>query len=295
MKRLRRCLSADSRRSCSAPLLHVRKLTSNEMKKATDRFSMIMGSDSDGALYRARFPDGLIAAVKKVKDEEQGKVTFHTDVQYLARLHHRHVVKLVGFSEGPERCLVFEHMENGSLRDWLHDPLKTPLNWRTRLQIAIDVAAALEYIYYFCDPPVYHVTINSNNVMLDNNFVAKVSNVGILDCNCSNNSDLIDNQPRGKLNQRNRDTVFQFGVLILELITGQSMGDEDEPLRWIQGSGFAYSMHKMVDADLGGNYDSRELKSLLIIARLCTKADEESIISIPQILRYLQGKIDPTH
>lgn len=84
-------------------------------------------------------------------------------------------------------------------------------------------------------------------------------------------------------------------MLILELITGQSMGDEDEPLRWIQGSGIASSMYKMVDADLGGDYDSSELKSLLIIARLCTKVGEESIISIPQILRYLQGKIDPTH
>lgn len=265
------------------------------MKKATDSFSMIMGSDSDGTIYKARFSDGLIAAVKKVKHEEQSKVTFSTEVQFLARLHHRHIVKLVGFSEGQESYLAFERMENGSLRDWLHDPLKTPLNWRTRLQIAIDVAAALEYIYYFCDPPVYHVTINSNNVMLDNNFVAKISNVGILECNCSNNSNLIANHSKGKLNQRNRDTVFQLGVLILELITGQSMGDENELLRWIQGSGIAYSMHKMVDTDLGGNYDSRELKSLLIIARLCTKVDDESIISIPQILRYLQGKMDSTH
>ncbi|KAK8953676.1 Protein NSP-INTERACTING KINASE 3 [Platanthera guangdongensis] len=93
----------------------------------------------------------------------------------------------------------------------------------------------------------------------------------------------------------NREAVFQFGVLILELITGQSMGGEDEALRWVQGSGISCSMHKMVDADLGGNYDSRELKSFLIIARLCTKVDDESAVSIPQILRYLQGKMDPAN
>ena len=87
--------------------------------------------------------------------------------------------------------------------------------------------------------------------------------------------------------------MFQFGVLILELVTGQSLGDEDELVQWVQESGFAYSMHKMVDADLGDNYDSKELKCLLIIARLCTRRADEPVISIPQILRYLQGKVEP--
>lgn len=264
----------------------MRKLSSKEIKKATGSFSMIIGSDSVGTVYRARFSDGLITTIKKVKHEHEDKISFPTEVQLLARLHHRHLVKLVGFSEGRERFLAFEHMENGSLRDWLHDPLKTPLNWRTRLQIAIGVAAALEYIYYFCDPPVYNATINADNVMLDHNFVAKLSNVVVLGCSCNN--ELIAN---GTRDQRNKDAVFQFGVLILELVTGQSMGCEDEALQWVQGSGISCSMHKMVDADLGGNYDSRELKSLLITARLCTKVDE-SVDFIPQILRYLQGKID---
>ncbi|XP_042398523.1 probable receptor-like protein kinase At1g49730 isoform X2 [Zingiber officinale] len=72
------------------------------------------------------------------------------------------------------RFLVFDYMENGRLKDYLHDPLKTPLNWRTRLQIAIDIAAALEYLQYFCEPPIYNVSISSNNIFLDENFVAKL-------------------------------------------------------------------------------------------------------------------------
>lgn len=97
------------------------------------------------------------------------------------------------------------------------------------------------------------------------------------------------------VDKRRKDVVFQFGGLILELVTGQSLGNEDELVQWVQESGFASSMHKMVDADLGDNYDSKELKSLLIIARLCTRRDvDEPIISIPQLLRYLQGKVDPS-
>ncbi|KAG0497194.1 hypothetical protein HPP92_001885 [Vanilla planifolia] len=290
--KLRRWLASRCRRSRPVSQLFLRKLTHREIKKATDTFSMIIGSDSYGTVYRARFSDGYIAAIKKAKHSHQSKDAFPGEVLLLSRLHHRHIIKLVGFSEENERFLAFEYMENGSLRDWLRDPLKTPLNWRVRLKIAIDVAAALEYIYYFCDPPVYDAKVNSSNVMLDQNFVAKISYVEVLDCNCFHNSELVATHSKGELEQRQRNAVFQFGVLVLELVMGQSMHNEEEPLQWIRGSGSACSMHKMVDADLGGNYDSRELRSLLIVARLCTKVGEGSILSIPQILRYLQGKIE---
>ncbi|PKA45789.1 putative receptor-like protein kinase [Apostasia shenzhenica] len=145
MKKLRQLLPFGrcQRRCSGSGVLHVRKLTSTEIKKATDGFNMILGSDSDGDLYKAQFADGFVAAIRKLKPSEQSKDTFRREVLLLARLHHRHLVKVVGFSQSHERFLAYEHMENGSLRDWLHDPLKTPLNWRTRLQIAVDVAAAL--------------------------------------------------------------------------------------------------------------------------------------------------------
>ncbi|KAJ6816501.1 putative receptor-like protein kinase [Iris pallida] len=276
-------------RSGHVPFL--KKFTSKEIKKATDGFSMILGSDSHGTVYRARFSNDLVALVKKRARHQQEKDAFYRELQLLGRLHHRHLVRLKGFSEGHDSFLVFDHMENGSLKEYLRDPLRTPLNWRTRLQIAIDVAAALEYLYYFCDPPVYDVSINSNNILLDEEFVAKLSDVGFrasdLNQNTQHNTSEDDN------NQRNRDVVFQFGLLILELITGQSLGDEGEVVQWVQEPGFVYSMHKMVDADLGDSYDSRELKILLVVARLCTRVGDERLVSIPQILRYLQGKVEP--
>ncbi|KAJ6796828.1 putative receptor-like protein kinase [Iris pallida] len=269
----------------------LKKFTSKEIKKATDGFSMILGSDSHGTVYKARFSDGLVALVKKRAHHQQGKDTFYRELQLLARLHHRHLVRLRGFSEGHDSFLVFDHMGNGSLKEYLRDPLRTPLNWRTRLQIAIDVAAALEYLYYFCDPPIYYVSINSNYILLDEDLAAKLSDVGFKASNLKHNNqhDISEDEN----NQRRRDVVFQFGVLILELITGQSLGDEGEVVQWVQESGFGYSMHKMVDADLGDSHDSRELKSLVVVARLCTRVGNERLISIPQILRYLQGKVEP--
>uniref|UniRef100_A0A1D1ZIK8 Putative receptor-like protein kinase At1g49730 n=1 Tax=Anthurium amnicola TaxID=1678845 RepID=A0A1D1ZIK8_9ARAE len=270
----------------------LRHFTYKEIKRATDGFSRIVGSDGNGPIYKAQFPDGLVATVKKIRAFEEGKY-LHRELQILGRLHHRHLVKLQGFSEGQDRFLVFDYIENGSLKEFLHDPLRTPLNWRTRLQIAFDVAAALEYLHLFCDPPIHSVTISADNILLDRNFVAKLSTFGSLSSDGHQLPDSYAQDSKESIIQRNKNILFQFGVLILELVTGQSFGSEGADLmQWIQQSNFTYSMHKMVDSDLGNTYDSKELKSLLIMARMCTKIIDEPVISISQVLRYLQRKVE---
>jgi len=95
------------------------------------------------------------------------------------------------------------------------------------------------------------------------------------------------------MNQSCRNIIFQLGVLILELITGQSSEKGSTDLiQWIQGSRFRNSMEKMIDPDLGNSYDSRELKNLLAVARLCIKSGDNPKFSIPRIFLYLQKKVD---
>ncbi|CAM0905384.1 unnamed protein product [Alopecurus aequalis] len=271
----------------------VRRFKPREIEAATSGFSTALETGGPrGTAYRGRFADGLVATVRRVAggdrddDHEEQEGAFYRELQLLGRLNHRNVVRLRGFSEGHNRFLVFDQMENRSLKECLHDPLRTPLNWRTRLQVAIDVAAALEYLYYFCDPPVFHVTVNSSNVMMDADFVAKLSDVSVVAHESSQESEQIQ--------QRRTELVFQYGVLLLELVTGQSPGGGDgELVRWVQEPGFAGSMQRMVDADLGGTYDAGELRDLVIVARLCTRpGNGAAVVSIPQVLRYLQGKVD---
>uniref|UniRef100_A0ACD5UPT7 Uncharacterized protein n=1 Tax=Avena sativa TaxID=4498 RepID=A0ACD5UPT7_AVESA len=270
----------------------VRRFKPREIEAATSGFSTALETGGPrGTAYRARFADGLVATVRRAagddRDNEEQEGAFYRELQLLGRLNHRHVVRLRGFSEGHNRFLVFDQMENRSLKECLHDPLRTPLNWRTRLQVAIDIAAALEYLYYFCDPPVFHVTVNSSNVMMDADFVAKLSDVTVV----AHDSSQVSQE---RIQQRRTELVFQYGVLLLELVTGQSPGGGDgELVRWVQEPGFAGSMQRMVDADLGGTYDAGELRDLVIVARLCTRpGNGAAVVSIPQVLRYLQGKVD---
>lgn len=87
--------------------------------------------------------------------------------------------------------------------------------------------------------------------------------------------------------------MFQLGVLILELITGQSSENGGADLvQWIRESRFSSSIDNMIDPDLGNSYDSRELKSLLAVAKLCVKSGDKPTTSILHILRYLQKKLD---
>lgn len=98
------------------------------------------------------------------------------------------------------------------------------------------------------------------------------------------------------MGQKSCKIIFQLGVLILELVTGQSSEMEGSDLvEWIQESRFYSSIDKMIDPDLGNSYDCTELKSLLAVAKLCIKSWDKPSFTIPQFFGYLQNKIDIPH
>ncbi|KAL3752270.1 hypothetical protein ACJRO7_012994 [Eucalyptus globulus] len=272
------------------PVSFVRHYSYKDIKKATGSFCRIIYSDAQGAAYRANFDDAGLALVKEVKEFDQSDEVFYREVQLLGRLHHRHLLALRGFCMGQKSLLVFDNVENGSLKDHLNDPLRTPLNWRTRLQIANGVAAALEYLLLFNDPPVYHVSVNSSNVMLDENFIAKLSDVGFLGYSGNHTG---TTHPKDCIEAESRNIIFQLGMLMLELITGQSSeGGGANLIQWVQEYHLGSSIYKLIDPDLGNDYDSRELRNLLEVARLCIKSRDKPVLSAARLFRYLQKKID---
>uniref|UniRef100_A0ACD5UQM3 Uncharacterized protein n=1 Tax=Avena sativa TaxID=4498 RepID=A0ACD5UQM3_AVESA len=156
------------------------RFSHSEMRRATRNFSTRLGGNDNATIFKGQLTNGSVVAVRRVESSPKGgQLEFCKEMEILGRLHHRHLVGLKGYCLTRfERFQVYEYMENGSLKDHLHSPGKLLLPWKNRIQIAIDVANALEYLHFYCDPPLYHGDIKPSNVLLDKNYLAKLAGCG---------------------------------------------------------------------------------------------------------------------
>ncbi|XP_021714248.1 probable receptor-like protein kinase At1g49730 isoform X1 [Chenopodium quinoa] len=283
-----------------------------DTRKATNNFSTIIGQGGFGTVYKAEFSDGLIAAVKQMnKVSDQAEDEFCREIELLARLHHRHLVALRGFCiQKQERFLVYEYMQNGSLKDHLHTPDRAPLCWQTRIQIAIDVANALEYLHFYCDPPLCHRDIKSSNILLDDNFVAKVADFGLVYAakNGSICFEPINTEVRGTPGYMDpeyvvtrelteKSDVYSYGVVLLELVTGRRVIQDNRNLvQWAQSFFTSETkLSQLVDPKIGEFFDYDQLQTVVSVIKWCTHSEARGRPSIKQVLRLLYEISDPLH
>ncbi|KAL2936263.1 hypothetical protein RDABS01_006701 [Bienertia sinuspersici] len=300
------------RKTQDGPSSMFREFSYKETRKATNNFSTIIGQGGFGTVYKAEFGDGFIAAVKQMnKVSEQAEDEFCREIELLARLHHRHLVSLRGFCiQKQERFLMYEYMQNGSLKDHLHTPGKTPLCWQTRIQIAIDVANALEYLHFYCDPPLCHRDIKSSNILLDGNFVAKVADFGLayaakdgsicfepINTDVRGTPGYMDPEYVVTRELTEKSDVYSYGVVVLELVTGrQVIQDNRNLLEWAQV--FLSSetkLSQLVDPTIGEFFDYDQLQTIVTIIKWCTNSEARGRPSIKQVLRLLYESSDPMH
>ncbi|KAE9608035.1 putative protein kinase RLK-Pelle-LRR-XII-1 family [Lupinus albus] len=170
------------------------EISYSEIAKCTGGFSQdnLIGSGSFGSVYKGTLSsDGSIVAVKVLNLEQRGASrSFIDECEVLRSIRHRNLLKIITAissldHQGNEfKALVFEFMSNGSLEDWLH-PTNTlqyqtkTLTFIRRLNIAIDVACALEYLHHSCETSIVHCDIKPSNVLLDNDMVAHVGDFGL--------------------------------------------------------------------------------------------------------------------
>ncbi|KAG6503385.1 hypothetical protein ZIOFF_035697 [Zingiber officinale] len=302
------------------PSTMLRRFTYKEIKLATDNFRTVIGKGGFGTVYKAQFADGSLAAVKLMnKDSKQDEKDFTREIELLARLHHRHLVTLNGFCiEKNERLLVYEYMENGSLKDHLHSTRRNRLRWMTRLQIANDVANALlsddrapmyffelqEYLHFYCDPPLCHRDIKSSNILLDENFLAKVADFGFAHASKSGavcfepvNTDIrgyIDPEYVVTQELTEKSDIYSYGVLLLELVTGRkAIQDKRNLVEWFRNFMAAdSSLSEMVDPAVGDSLNFEQLNMMVGIIQSCTHQEGRLRPSIKQVLRIFSDHLD---
>ncbi|KAJ0236937.1 Leucine-rich repeat receptor protein kinase HPCA1 [Hirschfeldia incana] len=227
-----------SKSSIDAPqLMGAKSFTFEEMKKCTDNFSEAndVGGGGYGKVYRGILPSGQLIAIKRAQQGSlQGGLEFKTEIELLSRVHHKNVVRLLGFCfDRSEQMLVYEYIPNGSLRDSLSGKSGIRLDWLRRLRIALGSGKGLAYLHELADPPIIHRDIKSNNILLDENLTAKVADFGLSKLVGDPEKTHVTTQVKGTMgyldpeyymtNQlTEKSDVYGFGVVLLELLTGKS-------------------------------------------------------------------------
>ncbi|CAI0415852.1 unnamed protein product [Linum tenue] len=260
------------------------EFTLSELAAATDGFAAEnkIGAGSYGIVYRGKLADGREVAIKrgetskKAKKYQEKESAFESELSFLSRLHHKHLVRLVGYCDdgGDEKLLVYEYMKNGALYDHLHDRNNVENSsslinsWKIRIRIALDAARGIEYLHNYAVPPIIHRDIKSSNILLDGNWVARVSDFGLSLLGPDPEREYRPTKAAGTVGYIDpeyyslnvltaKSDVYGLGVVLLELLTGKRAifkGDDGEgtPTSIVE-----YAVARIAGGELWGILDRR--------------------------------------
>ncbi|KMT00809.1 hypothetical protein BVRB_9g220850 [Beta vulgaris subsp. vulgaris] len=287
--------------------------TYEELALATDNFSSInlLGQGGFGYVHKGVLPNGKEIAVKQLKSGSvQGEREFQAEVETISRVHHRHLVSLVGHCiSGDKRMLVYEFIANKTLEFHLHEG-KPHMSWETRLKIALGSAKGLAYLHEDCHPKIIHRDIKASNILIDDEFEAKVADFGLAKFSFDTDTHVStrvmgtfgylapEYASSGKLTEKS--DVFSFGVVLLELITGRRPVDKARPfmddsmVEWarplltqaLEGGSF----HELVDPRLE-DYNSSEMAQMIACAAVCVRSSARRRPQMSQVVRALEGNL----
>lgn len=280
-----------------------------ELQIATNNFSSknILGKGGFGIVYKGLLQDGSIVAVKRLRDGNAvgGEIQFQTEVEMISLAVHRNLLRLSGFCmTTSERILVYPYMSNGSVASRLKG--KPVLDWATRKRIALGAARGLLYLHEQCDPKIIHRDVKAANILLDDYCEAVVGDFGLAKL-LDHEDSHVTTAVRGTVGHiapeylstgqsSEKTDVFGFGILLLELITGQralefgkAANQKGAMLDWVKKIHQEKKLDMLVDKDLNNNYDKIELEEMVRVALLCTQFLPGHRPKMSEVVRMLEG------
>ncbi|KAI8554901.1 hypothetical protein RHMOL_Rhmol05G0133100 [Rhododendron molle] len=295
-------------------LEQLKRFSLREVQIATHYFDNknIIGRGGSGKVYKGRLADGSLVAVKRLKEEctHGRELQFQTELELISMADHRNLLRLRGYCMTPtERVLVYPYMANGSVASCLRErpESQAPLDWPTRKQIALGAARGLAYLHNHCDPKIIHRDVKVANIFLDEEFEAVVGDFGLAKLMDYKDTH-VTTAVRGTIGHiapeylssgksSEKTDVFGYGVMILELITGQRAfdlarlgnGHDVMLLDRVIGLLNEKKLEMLVDTDMQGNYVHEEVEELIRVALLCTQETPHERPKMSEVVRMIEG------
>ncbi|CAG7879815.1 hypothetical protein BRARA_C01077 [Brassica rapa] len=282
-----------------------RRFTYSEVIKMTNNFQRVLGKGGFGMVYHGFVNGSEQVAVKVLSQSStQGYKEFKAEVDLLLRVHHTHLVSLVGYCyEGDNLALVYEFLSNGDLKQHLSGKGgRSIINWSTRLQIALEAASGLEYLHIGCTPPMVHRDIKTANILLDENLKAKLADFGLSrsfqgggeshDTAVAGTLGYLDPEYNHSGRLGEKSDVYSFGIVLLEMITNQPVINQTSNNSHItQCVGFKLNrgdIAEIMDPNLHKDYDFNSAWRALELAMSCANPSSSKRPSMSQVINEIK-------
>ncbi|KAL8140652.1 hypothetical protein V2J09_006673 [Rumex salicifolius] len=291
-----------------------------DIKAATGNFNIqnMIGSGSFGKVYKGVFKDGSQAAIKVFNlENSKASKSFLAECEALRNIRHRNLVRILGVCSNPDfKALVLPYMPNSSLETWLHSTSELKLareeglNLKQRLEIAMDVASALEYLHHDCETSVVHCDLKPSNVLLDEKLCAHVADFGIariLSSNSPYSSTLglkgsigyIAPEYGGGSKVSTKGDVYSYGIMLLEMFTGKRPTDEvctDElDLQGWVSNGLTGRVMDILDPELRSEFKLKDDQCLFMVFEIglhCSLRSPNERPTMREVCRMIRNAMD---
>ncbi|PKA59174.1 Calmodulin-binding receptor-like cytoplasmic kinase 3 [Apostasia shenzhenica] len=286
------------------------QLNINLIMEATQNFSPLLklGEGGFATVYKGILPDGQIVAVKRAKKEEFAAIreAFSNEVELLAKIEHRNLVKLLGYTEkGNEQIIVTEFVSNGTLREHLDGLHGHILDLNQRLEIAIDVAHALTYLHLYAEKTIIHRDVKASNILLTENLRAKVSDFGFartgpsgadqthISTRIKGTAGYLDPEYLRTFRLTTKSDVFSFGILLIEILSARRPVEmkrsieERITIRWAFRKYNEGNLSEVLDPKLQEEVNPEIVAKMLDLAFQCAAPTRDSRPVMKEVVEQL--------